>query len=68
MISTLSELELSCIDRLDRAQLIQTIRARTGDLPADLLERLEEQPTEHLQLLLLAGRLVQVLRCLRQRR
>ena len=56
MIATLSELELSCIDRLDRAALIQAVRARTGDLPADLLERLDEQPTDHLQLLLLAGR------------
>jgi hypothetical protein len=62
MVSILSELELMSIDRLKRPQLIEAIRARAGDLPADLLERLEERSTDRLQLLLLAGRLIQVLR------
>ena len=66
MIATLSELELSCIDRLSREDLLRAVRARTGDLPADLLERLDEQSTDRLQLLLLAGRLIQVLRHLRR--
>lgn len=65
MVTTLSELELACIERLTREGLIEAIRARGGDLPADLLERLEEQPTESLRLLLLAGRLIQVLRQMR---
>jgi hypothetical protein len=68
MVSTLSELELSLIERLSREDLIQAIRGRAGDLPGDLLERLEEQPTDDLQMLLLAGRLIQVLRHLRSRR
>jgi hypothetical protein len=62
MVSILSELELLSIDRMTRPQLIDAIRARAGDLPADLLERLEERTTDRLQLLLLAGRLIQVLR------
>ena len=68
MVSTLSELELSLIERLSREDLIQAIRGRSGDLPGDLLTRLEEQPTDDLQMLLLAGRLIQVLRHLRSRR
>jgi hypothetical protein len=62
MTSIVSELELGCIDRMPRQQLIDCVRARGDELPADLLERLEEQSTERLQLLLLAGRLIQVLR------
>jgi hypothetical protein len=65
MVSNLSALELSCMDRLSREQLIVAIRARAADLPADLLEGLEGQPTDGLRLLLLAGRLVQVLRHMR---
>lgn len=68
MVSTLSELELSLIDRMSRGDLIQAIRGRAADLPGDLLGRLEEQPTDDLQMLLLAGRLIQVLRHLRSRR
>jgi hypothetical protein len=68
VVSTLSELELSLIERLSREDLIQAIRGRAGDLPGDLLTRLEEQPTDDLQMLLLAGRLIQVLRHLRSRR
>jgi hypothetical protein len=66
MISTLSELELSYIDRLGREELLRALRARPADLPADLVERLEEQTTDHLQLLLLAARLIRVLRHVRR--
>jgi hypothetical protein len=62
MISILSEVELCSIERMARQELIQAIRARMNDLPVDLLGQLEDQSTDHLQLLLLAGRLIQVLR------
>jgi hypothetical protein len=62
MITTLSELELSCIDRLSREQLIAALRNHTEHLPGDLLERLDEHSIDHLRLLLLAGRLIRVLR------
>jgi hypothetical protein len=67
MVTTLTELELSWIDHLGRSQLIEAIRAHEDHLPGDLLERLEEQPTDRLQLHLLAGRLIRVLRGLRSR-
>ena len=62
MASILTELELCEIDRMTRQELIAAVRARGDDLPADLLQQLEEQPTHRLQLLLLAGRLIRVLR------
>jgi hypothetical protein len=62
MVMILSELELAYIDRMARPQLIQAIQARAADLPVDLLNGLEEQSIQHLQLTLLAGRLIQVLR------
>jgi hypothetical protein len=62
MVRAISELELSCLDHLPRQDLLHAVRARAGDLPSDLLRRLEEQPTDRLRLLLLAGRLIQVLR------
>lgn len=62
MVSVLSELELCSIDRMTRQELVEAVRARTDDLPVDLLGQLEEQPTHRLQLLLLAGRLIRVLR------
>jgi len=68
MVTILSELELLSIDRMTGPQLLAAIRARAGDLPADLLEGLEERSTDRLQLLLLAGRLIQVLRHLEQGR
>jgi hypothetical protein len=66
MISILSELELCSIDCMTWQELIEAVRARARDLPVDLLEQLEEQPTDRLQLLLLAGRLIRVLRLLRK--
>jgi hypothetical protein len=65
MVSILSELELGAIDRMARQQLIEAIRVRRNDLPGDLLTNLEEQSTCQLQMLLLAGRLIHVLRQLR---
>jgi hypothetical protein len=65
MVSILSELELCSIDHMTRLELIDAIRARVADLPADLIGGLKEQPIIHLQLLLLAGRLIHVLRQLR---
>ncbi len=62
MVGIVSELELTCIDGLSRQELIQSIRDRASDLPPDLLRRLEDQTTDRLQLLLLAGRVLQVLR------
>ena len=65
MDSTLCELELRCIDPMSRQQLLEAIRRRLDCLPADLGERLEEQPDGWLRLLLLAARLVCALRQLR---
>jgi hypothetical protein len=62
MVSILSELELCCIDRMTPQQLLEAIRSRANDLPADLLGELEKQSVQRLQLLLLAGRLIRVLR------
>jgi hypothetical protein len=67
MVSILSQLELCCIDRMTEQELIRAVRARADDLPLDLLERLEEQSIDCLRLLLLTGRLIQVLRHLRSR-
>ena len=66
MVSMLSQLELCSMDRMTRQELIAAIRARGDIMPTDLLGQLEEQPTRQLQLLLLAGRLIQVLRHVRK--
>ena len=66
MVSILSELELCSIDRMTQQELVDAVRERVDDLPVDLLGQLEEQPTHRLQLLLLAGRLIRVLRHLRK--
>jgi len=62
MVSVLSELELCAIDRMPRQELLEAVRQRAGDLPIDLLGQLEERPIHQLQLLLLAGRLIRLLR------
>jgi hypothetical protein len=67
MVSKVSELELYCIDSMTRHELVTAVRARADDLPADLLVQVEEQSSDRLQLLLLAGRLIQVLRHLQRR-
>jgi hypothetical protein len=66
MVSTLSQLELQCIDPMSRQQLLDAIRARLDCLPPDLREGLDEQPTDQLRLLLLAARLTYALRQLRR--
>ena len=62
MVSIVSELELCSMERMSRFELVEAIRGRASHLPVDLLGQLEEQPMPRLQLLLLAGRLIQVLR------
>jgi hypothetical protein len=62
VVTLLSALELANIDHLSREQLMAAIRALASDIPADLLERLEDQSIDHLRLLLLTGRLLRVLR------
>jgi hypothetical protein len=64
MVSTLGELEMHVIDPMSRQQLLEALRPRRDCLPPDLRERLEEQPTERLRLLLLAARLIHALRLL----
>ncbi len=62
MISFVSAVALCCIDRMRRQELIAAIQARVEDLPEDLRRGLEAQPVDRLQLLLLAARLIHVLR------
>jgi hypothetical protein len=62
MISILSELELCSIDRMSRQELVDALREYAAHLPVDLWGQLEDQPTHRLQLLLLAGRLIRLLR------
>jgi hypothetical protein len=68
MVSTAFDLELHHIDQMTRFELVAAIRSKRECLRDDLLEGLEEESTEHLQLLLLAARLIQVLRQMRGRR
>ena len=65
MVSIVSELELCAIDSMTRQELVDAVRERACDLPIDLLGQMEERPTHYLQLLLLAGRLIRVLRKVR---
>jgi hypothetical protein len=67
MVSILSELELCAIERMTPQELIQAVRDRAKDLPVDLLGQLEAQSRHYLQMLLLAGRLIRVLRHLQSR-
>jgi hypothetical protein len=67
MVSILSELELCAIERMTSQELVQAVRDRAKDLPVDLTDQLEQQSTHYLQLLLLAGRLIRVLRHLQSR-
>jgi hypothetical protein len=62
MVSILSELELYSIERMTRQELIDALRAYAAHIPVDLWGRLEDQPSHRLQLLLLTGRLIRVLR------
>ena len=62
--STLFEIEMLAIDLMSRPELIAAVRAGWDSLPADLRVRLhlEEEPTDHLRLLLVAARLLHALR------
>jgi hypothetical protein len=62
MVATSFDLELRYIDQMTRPELLAAIRSKQDCLCKDLLDCLEGQSTEHLQLLLLAARLIQVLR------
>jgi hypothetical protein len=62
VVSFVSAVELCCIDQMKRQELIAAIRARVQDLPEDLRKGIETQPMDRLQLLLLAARLIHVLR------
>lgn len=67
MVSTLAELEMCWIERMTRLELLKALEAYRDSLPEDLREGLEEVATDHLQLLLLAARLIHVLRRVRAR-
>ncbi len=67
MTVSLTQLELDLMDHMKRGQLLAAIRDRTEHLPADLLVGMEEMPDDWLRLLLLAGRVVHLLRHLRGR-
>jgi hypothetical protein len=63
MSATLAELELRTFDELSHEQLIAMLLERTDCLPKRFTrERLERQSTEELQILLLAAKLLDVLR------
>jgi hypothetical protein len=57
---------MRCIDPLTREQLLEAIHRRVHCLPPDLCERLDEQPTGWLRLLLMSARLIYALRELRR--
>jgi hypothetical protein len=62
MVWTLGKLEMQSIDLMSRQQLLEAIRPHQDYLAVELRDRLEEQPLEWLRLLLLAARLIHVLR------
>lgn len=65
-LSSWSQLEAYCIDRLTREELTESIRAQLWHLPRDLRERIDEQATDALRMLVLAARLLHVLRMMRE--
>jgi len=66
--STVFAFEMKCLDAMDRNQLIAAVLERSDNLPADLREKLAEQDTDQLRLLLFTARLVHALRHLRSNR
>jgi hypothetical protein len=60
--TTLFDLEMTCLDGMNRQQLVEAIQRRSDGLPADLLEQMEARETDQLRLLLFAGRLIHALR------
>jgi hypothetical protein len=67
-ISSVFAFEMKCLELMERQQLLEAVQARSDSLPADLRERVEEQETDQLRLLLLAARLIHALRHLRVNR
>jgi hypothetical protein len=62
MVLTLAKLELHDIERLSRLQLIDAVLLSRDHIPDDLIARAEQLSIDHLRLLLLAARLICVLR------
>jgi hypothetical protein len=62
MVSQWGELEMRCIDPMDRGQVLEALRRCQDGLPPDLREGLDDQPVARLRLLLLAARLIWALR------
>jgi hypothetical protein len=60
--ATLLQLEMCYLEGMTHEQLLESLRQRADCLPADLQERLEEQPPDRLRLLLCAARLIHALR------
>ena len=62
MTLKLANLELLDIDPMTRPELLDCIQTSRVHLPDDLVTRTEAMPVDHLRLLLLAARLICVLR------
>jgi hypothetical protein len=62
MISNLGKLELCCLDQLTRQELLEAIRKHADGLRIDLEESLDDHSTDYLRVLLLAARLLHILR------
>jgi len=60
--TTLFEMEMLNIDRMSRAQLIDAVQEHWDGLPLDLQVNVEDESTDNLRLLLVAGRLLHALR------
>jgi hypothetical protein len=63
---SLMELEMHYLAAMTREQLVAALRPLVDCLPVDLRERVEEQETERLRLLLCAARLIHTLRQLQK--
>jgi hypothetical protein len=62
MISNLGKLELRCLDQMTRQEILEAIRKHADGLRIDLEECLDDHSTDSLGRLLLAARLLHVLR------
>jgi hypothetical protein len=63
--ATLFELEMRCLDAMNRQQLVDALGEVADCLPVDLRGRVEEEATDRLRLLLFAARLIYALRQMR---
>ena len=63
---SLIEFEMRCLGAMTREKLVEALRGLVDCLPVDLRERVEEQETARLRLLLCAARLIHALRQLRK--